>query len=345
MNTENNQEKQKAIGLRLQQAREALGLSQKFVAEHLRLKLTTVRELEEGRLPADLAPTFFRGYVRAYARLVNLPEEEVLPEQSTEVMTIQQLPKVQSYSLTRRRKRRDGWLMTLTWLILFIIVSFTGAWWWQSYKARQNDLSRLETASPAVTEPPHNTVPLNENGAALPDNAPLATNRPAETAAPATEAPASSPNQTEAPAAAETQTDNNANGAVSPGLAAGSAPLTENVGRTGVLAFSRSGAKPVTPAEQDASDSASAQQSEDAKAIEMSFSADCWLEVSDGQGRKRFSGLKRAGDTLALDGQAPFYLKIGAPAAVTLRYQGKPVDLSRYRERNQVARLTLGGQG
>jgi len=37
----------------------------------------------------------------------------------------------------------------------------------------------------------------------------------------------------------------------------------------------------------------------------------------------------------------PYKLKIGAPAAVQIQFQGKPVDLSRYVRSNQVARLTL----
>lgn len=72
----------------------------------------------------------------------------------------------------------------------------------------------------------------------------------------------------------------------------------------------------------------------------MNFSADCWLEVSDATGKKLFSGLQRKGGNLNLSGQAPYKLKIGAPAAVQIQYLGKPVDLSRFIRTNQVARLT-----
>jgi cytoskeleton protein RodZ len=49
------------------------------VAERLCLKVSTVRDIEDDKAPADLASTFLRGYIRSYARLVHIPEEELLP--------------------------------------------------------------------------------------------------------------------------------------------------------------------------------------------------------------------------------------------------------------------------
>ena len=82
----------------------------------------------------------------------------------------------------------------------------------------------------------------------------------------------------------------------------------------------------------------------DANALVMNFSADCWLEVTDATGKKLFSGLQRKGGNLNLAGQAPYKLKIGAPAAVQIEFQGKPVDLSRFIRTNQVARLTVNAE-
>nr|WP_032102801.1 RodZ domain-containing protein [Enterobacter hormaechei] len=79
-------------------------------------------------------------------------------------------------------------------------------------------------------------------------------------------------------------------------------------------------------------------------ALVMNFTADCWLEVTDATGKKLFSGLQRKDGTLNLTGQAPYKLKIGAPAAVQIQYQGKPVDLSRFIRTNQVARLTVNAE-
>jgi cytoskeleton protein RodZ len=81
MNTEATHDKNETLstGIRLRNAREQLGFSQQAVAERLCLKVSTVRDIEEDKAPADLASTFLRGYIRSYARLVHIPEEELLP--------------------------------------------------------------------------------------------------------------------------------------------------------------------------------------------------------------------------------------------------------------------------
>ncbi len=63
MNTEATQDHQEAntTGARLRHAREQLGLSQQAVAERLCLKVSTVRDIEDDKAPADLASTFLRG--------------------------------------------------------------------------------------------------------------------------------------------------------------------------------------------------------------------------------------------------------------------------------------------
>lgn len=65
-------------GAALQAAREARELSVPQVADQLKLSSAAVTALEANdweRLPA---PVFVRGYVRAYARLVALDDEELL---------------------------------------------------------------------------------------------------------------------------------------------------------------------------------------------------------------------------------------------------------------------------
>jgi cytoskeleton protein RodZ len=82
----------------------------------------------------------------------------------------------------------------------------------------------------------------------------------------------------------------------------------------------------------------------DPNALVMNFNADCWLEVTDATGKKLFSGMQRKDASLNLAGQAPYKLKIGAPAAVQIQFQGKPVDLSRFIRTSQVARLTVSAE-
>ena len=338
MNTEATHDQHEALstGVRLRNAREQLGLSQQAVAERLCLKVSTVRDIEEDKAPADLASTFLRGYIRSYAKLVHIPENELLPmmEKQAPVRAAKVAP-MQTFSLGKRRKKRDGWLMSFTWLVLFVVVGLTGAWWWQNHKAQQEEITTMADQSSAElnqagTDNAQN-VPLNTNGAASSSEP-----QTAATETPATDAPATgtapAPGATANTAAPQTQDQNTV---VSPSQA--NVDTAANAPAATQPADNTAASLPTNPA-------GTATPEADPNALVMNFNADCWLEVTDATGKKLFSGLQRKDGTLNLTGQAPYKLKIGAPAAVQIQYQGKPVDLSRFIRTNQVARLTVNAE-
>jgi cytoskeleton protein RodZ len=67
-------------GTRLRQAREAKNLSLEEVASHLRLSVEKIASLESGKVATIDAPVFVSGYLRAYAKLVGLPGDEVIAD-------------------------------------------------------------------------------------------------------------------------------------------------------------------------------------------------------------------------------------------------------------------------
>ena len=328
MNTEATHDQNAALstGVRLRNAREQLGLSQQAVAERLCLKVSTVRDIEEDKAPADLASTFLRGYIRSYAKLVHIPEEELLPmmEKQAPVRAAKVAP-MQSFSLGKRRKKRDGWLMSFTWLVLFVVIGLTGAWWWQNHKAQQEEITTMADQSSAELN--------NASGSAANDGAqsvPLNTESSSTPAEPQTAANAA-PDATQAPAAGQPAQAPVDNAVVSPSQATVDSTAPAATADTTAQPLPSDPAGVTTPAA-------------DSNALVMNFSADCWLEVTDATGKKLFSGLQRKDGNLNLTGQAPYKLKIGAPSAVQIQFQGKPVDLSRFIRTNQVARLTLNAE-
>ncbi|WBM71682.1 cytoskeleton protein RodZ [Buttiauxella sp. WJP83] len=336
MNTEATHESNaaKTTGERLRTAREELGLSQQAVAERLCLKVSTVRDIEDDKAPADLASTFLRGYIRSYARLVRIPEEELLPMMAKQApIKAAKVAPMQSFSLGKRRKKRDGWLMTFTWLVLFVVVGLTGAWWWQNHKAQQEEISTMADQSSAELSASNSnsqSVPLNTSDAPATDTS---AQQPVQ--APATQsAPATDSTQNLAPAAtAQQTTPADSSAVVSP-----SQVPAENVQATTPPAPNAT-----LPTDQ-AAVTTPATATADPNALVMNFNADCWLEVTDATGKKLFSGMQRKDGNLNLAGQAPYKLKIGAPAAVQIQFQGKPVDLSRFIRTSQVARLTVSAE-
>lgn len=329
MNTEANQDKTASPiatpGERLRQARESLGLSQQVVAERLCLKVSTVREIEEDNTPAGLAPTFLRGYIRSYAKLVHLPEDELLPMLEKHVVPSRtsNVSPMQHLALGKSRKKRDGWLMTFTWIILLGVLGLTVAWWWQNHQAQQQEINSMVDHANA-TQTSQDGQPLDlgngEPDPVVPDDSATGATTPEVTPPADASSAASTPAATNAPTSV--------------------APVTPAPSQTASpVQPSPAPSSPAAPAVETPAPSAPA-----SNALAMSFSADCWLEVVDSTGKKLFSGMQRNGGSLNLSGQPPYRLKIGAPAAVHIQYQGKSVDLSQYVKSNQVARLTLAGQ-
>ncbi|MBT0728130.1 cytoskeleton protein RodZ [Rosenbergiella australiborealis] len=333
MNTEANQETIRiSAGERLRHAREAKGMTQQNVADRLCLKLSTVRDIEDDKAPAELAATFLRGYIRSYARLVQIPEGELLPAitQQAPIRPAKITP-MQSYSISSRRsrKKRDGLLATFTWLIIFVVVGLTVAWWWQNHKAAQSELTNSVTLQDNENSGNGQSIPLSTDPssqqAAESDTQPTANETAPE------------PTQGSQPAAAPSSTVSTANNPPAAQVVMPAAPAAPASTTMNTPAVSTS-----LPAAQASVNTAAAPSPSNTDALMMHFTSDCWLEVSDASGKKLFSGLQHSGASLNLTGKLPYHLKIGAPASVTIQFRGQPVDLSRFVHRNQVARLNVG---
>ena len=78
----------------------------------------------------------------------------------------------------------------------------------------------------------------------------------------------------------------------------------------------------------------------EAAPVQIVLTDSSWIEVVDASGSKVFSRIARAGETLALQGQAPFRLRIGNASAVQVSFKGQPVSLTGI-TRNNTARVEL----
>jgi cytoskeleton protein RodZ len=242
---------------------------------------------------------------------------------------------MQSFSLGKRRKKRDGWLMIFTWLVIFVVVGLTGAWWWQNHKASQADLVSMADQNGSGDN--SQSIPLGDNSTDSNTDADTnAAGTPVDNGAGAAATPESNAGAPASSMSNNAQTTGSDNAVVSPSQAP--------IDTTPPAATSPAPANSVPAGQMPTANAAVSQPAGDPNAIVMNFKADCWLEVSDATGKKLFSGLQRSGGKLSLSGTAPYRLKIGAPGAVDVQYQNQPVDLSRFIRNNQVARLTLGAQ-
>jgi cytoskeleton protein RodZ len=74
----------------------------------------------------------------------------------------------------------------------------------------------------------------------------------------------------------------------------------------------------------------------------LTFDDDCWVRIEDASGKVLALGIKSGGTNLQLSGQAPYSLTLGKASAVQLSYDGQAVDLSQYPD-TRAAKLTIGG--
>ncbi len=78
--------------------------------------------------------------------------------------------------------------------------------------------------------------------------------------------------------------------------------------------------------------------------IELSFSGDCWTEVSDASGRRLFYDLGTAGRVVALAGDEPLQIVLGNSENVSINVEGQDYPISDYVRRGSLTRLTINSQ-
>jgi cytoskeleton protein RodZ len=159
-----------AIGPSFKEAREALGLSVEDVASHLRLSLRQIHALENDEFSALPEATITRGFIRNYARLLEIPAEPLLdvyksfsPGGGPKAITIQ------SANILISGGDRRPWLAYISASVVIAIL--LGAWllYFEYPKSTSGNPSAAPTVSPLeasnemVTEPlPMAALPVAE---------------------------------------------------------------------------------------------------------------------------------------------------------------------------------------
>ena len=288
-------------GQLLRNAREQLGWTREQVASRIHLRLTLIAAIESDTYDKHTSHTFIRGYLRTYAKLVGIPEETILAAYDKLGLTPPDNIDMQSFSRRSRQQANDSRLKVVTWLVILVLIALSIAWWWQS-TARRSAGDEALAASEMGTEQTMSVASVTPAVDVADPVLPVASDAVA-TDVVVSEAAATVPAVVAATSAAlSTETS--------------AAEATQ------------------APAEPAATEPGKAPQ------LKMSFTADCWLDVKDANGKTLFSGLKKANDELVLEGPEPLRFIVGAPMAVNLEYQGKSFDMSRYNN-GRTARFSL----
>ncbi|MCA2484806.1 cytoskeleton protein RodZ [Vibrio sp. Vb2853] len=298
-------------GTLLKNKRESLGMSQKQVADRLRLRISVIEDIENNRCESQQVATFTRGYLRSYAKFVGLDEKVVLTalEQTADAQPQEQEIEMQSFSRKTKDEKHNSRIMLLTWVIGLVIIGISAAWWWQNQQ--ENSLTKEVTDSSVEAPQPTaqeladiDLMTAEELIASTPEEV-ASTN---EGVAELTEAP----------------------------VEQGADPLlTETENTTSV-----DSEEPVAVIEAAEEEQPAPVVPEGMTLLTMKFKADCWIQVKDTNGKTLVSGTHKPGQDVELTGKAPFKVILGAPEGVTMTFASEPVDLSGYTS-GKVARFTL----
>lgn len=303
-------------GRLLRNAREQRGWTREQVATRLHLRLTLITEIESDRYDEQTSHTFIRGYLRAYAKLVGIPEETILAAYDKLGLTPPDNIDMQSFSRRSRQQANDSRLKVVTWLVILVLIALSVAWWWQNTARRSAGDDALAATEMGTAENTETIAPVD---AVEPVITAATSDAVAVEAAPVADNVATTEVES---AVSDTPVSPEAAPSVAVATAASAAVVTEPTNTESV------------PAEETSTESAKVPQ------LKLSFTADCWLDVKDGKGKTLFIGLKKANDELVLEGAEPLKFIIGVPMAVNIEYQGKPLDMSRYND-GRAARFSL----
>ncbi|SDR70876.1 RodZ domain-containing protein [Pseudomonas oryzae] len=337
-------------GETLRLEREKKGWQVAEVAAQLNLSPQSLAQLEAGQFDRLPGHTFARGYVRAYAKLLGLDQPTLVEAFDRYTGTDATGSTVQSLGRIPEPLRLSRTVLRLVSVVLLLLLLVLGYFWWQERPERLADLGvfglkHIEVESADGTTELH---PLDEPedqavAAALQGSepapveiAPEEAGQPPAAAAPGEAVSADAVPGSAAPATVE---------APAPSLPAATAgapavplaaPAPASAAPQAAQPAEPAAAAPATPSEP----TPAAREGEGL--VQVSFSADCWTQVTDANGRVLVSTVKRAGESLQVAGKAPLELRLGNARGAEVRYNGEAVEHRKNMTASGTARITLG---
>ncbi|MSP85819.1 MAG: DUF4115 domain-containing protein [Methylotenera sp.] len=310
-------------------ARRGKKLSVKEVSNKLRLSIKQIEALENNDFAALPQAMITRGFIRNYARLLEVDAEPLLehyracvPDVLPGALTVK--TSIHQVAITNSSQAWPKYTVSSILLLSVLLVWFIYSQHLpEQVKAPVEavvDASTNNVASVAVALP-EIALPVAERKAesveAISPEKELATTVVAQSATAVKENVAPT-----TPLANPTQSVQ-----LRPSTDVDFSTLKENAGKSAQQAL-------VANEKVNVSDLTSS------KNVSFSASEDSWVQVKDKSGKVIFEKKLAANSTDNFDGQPPFKLWIGNAKATTLTFLGQPVDLTG-KTKNNVARITL----
>ncbi len=290
------------LGDLLTRAREKLSLSQKDIASRLNLSAQIIAALDSNDFDKLPAPTYVRGYIRSYARVVNLDADNLIglyegvAEAPPEILPDVK-PAVQASS-------RDKPVKAMTYLVTFTLVFLSIAWWQGQNIVNPGFFSFNMKTSEGGRYPGGFTYTYD-----VIDHAEIL----------------------EVSDLDELEQDKLTNMKIvdldeSDGTEADDILSVEDSLTLNAKTSLTTPANPNAPAGSDT--------------LKLELTAESWVEVFDASGERLYRALAKPGEIISITGTAPLSVKLGNARAVSVNFNGNAFDTSEYTKAG-VARFLL----
>lgn len=293
-------------GQLLKEGREKLGLTQKEIATQLNLQVETIDAVEkdDARLPA---PTYVRGYIRSYARIVHLDGDMLIRLYEQDAAAPPEIiPDIKKHS---QFSSNDKPVKAVTYLITFILALLLFAWLQSNYIVNQKP----------------DTVTATETPAADDNQAVAGTDTPGHEAVTAV---TGLETYNDTPGTAPAETVELPTQIISTIELPGSLTMDSSVSTTPV---------PPETAEPDTGNSPHEDQ------VSFKLIKNSWIEVYDSANNKLYLGMAKAGEEVNLTGMAPFNVLLGYSQGVQVTFNGEPFNAEPF-SNSGIARFKLEPQ-
>lgn len=318
-------------GETLRKARESRGWSVAEVASQLNLTVQRVSQIEAGAFDKLPGHTFARGYVRTYAKLLGVDPNRLVLEFDQYTNSDAGGCSVHSLGHIEEPRSYSQRVLRLVSFVLLLGLAGAGFYWWQEQGAGRDEQGLAASFEQVEVESVDGTTlihPLDEPE----DQAVLLVQGEAQLQLPLASEMSAGEGTAEIPAAASTEVQADAveDAAPEPEATVQVPAATESAETAAVT-------EPVATEAVVVSAPLAAGQAR----VNINFTADCWTQLTDADGKVLFSALKRKGDNLELVGKPPFELRLGFARGAEVSYNGSAVDVMPFVS-GETARMKLG---
>ena len=331
-------------GETLRKARESKNWVLADVAAQLHLTAQALQQLESGAFDKLPGHTFARGYVRAYAKLLGMDQNRLVSEFDQFTGSDASGSRVHSLGRIEEPVRLSQSILKVVSLCLLLALGAGAFFWWQAGAGNVPTLPADLGLEHVEVEGADGTTEIH------------ALDEPEDQAVADAQMPDETTVVAELSAEVVTQPEvpGNSEGAVPPAVAApvetgGQAPLVPQPEPMPAAPTAPVPAEP-TPVMPPVSAPVAPVAAEPIVAlvpaagesrVHLQFTADCWTQLTDANGKVLLSALKRRGESIELVGKAPLELRLGFARGAQVRLDGQMVDVAAFTH-GETARLTLG---